>query len=72
MFLFCVLSFFKKGDSIQGETLFKGEHYLRKYGIIESRNEIAADQKKSSMQEATSLHYFSKRKIYFRFIENAQ
>ena len=33
MFLFYVLSFFKKGDSIQGGTLFKGGHYLRKYGI---------------------------------------
>ena len=31
---FCmyVLSFFKKGDTIQGGTLFKGGHYLRKYG----------------------------------------
>ena len=28
-----ILSFFKKGDTIQGGTLFKGEHYLRKYGI---------------------------------------
>ena len=28
-----VLSFFKKGDTIQGGTLFKGGHYLRKYGI---------------------------------------
>ena len=33
MFLFYVLSFFKKGDTIQGGTLFKGGHYLRKYGI---------------------------------------
>ena len=32
MFLFYVLSFFKKGDTIQGGTLFKGKHYLRKYG----------------------------------------
>ena len=32
MFLFYVLSFFKKGDTIQGGTLFKGGHYLRKYG----------------------------------------
>ena len=32
MFLFYVLSFFKKGDTIQGGTLFKGVHYLRKYG----------------------------------------
>ena len=29
MFLFYVLSFFKKGDTIQGGTLFKGRHYLR-------------------------------------------
>ena len=33
MFLFYVLSFFKKGDTIQGGTLFKKGHYLRKYGI---------------------------------------
>ena len=33
MFLFYVLSFFKKGDTIQRGTLFKGGHYLRKYGI---------------------------------------
>ena len=33
MLLFYILSFFKKGDTIQGGTLFKGRHYLRKYGI---------------------------------------
>ena len=33
MFLFYVLSFFKRGDTIQGGTLFKGGYYLRKYGI---------------------------------------
>ena len=44
MFLFYVLNFFKKGDTIQGGhysrgdtiqgwTLFKVGHYLRKYGI---------------------------------------
>ena len=27
-----LLSFFKKGDTIQGGTLFKRGHYLRKYG----------------------------------------
>ena len=32
MFLFYVLNFFIKGDIIQGGTLFKGGHYLRKYG----------------------------------------
>ena len=26
-------AFFKKGDTIQGGTLFKGGQYLRKYGI---------------------------------------
>ena len=31
MFLFYVLSIFKKGDNIQGGTLFKGGQYLRKY-----------------------------------------
>ena len=33
MFLFYVLSFFKRGDTIQEGTLFKGGHYLRKCGI---------------------------------------
>ena len=33
MFLFYVLSFFKKGDTIQGGTLFKGGQYLRKYSM---------------------------------------
>ena len=33
MFLFYVLSFFKSGDTIQGGTLYKGGHYLRKYGM---------------------------------------
>ena len=31
MFLFYVQNFFKKGDTIEGGTLFKGGHYLRKY-----------------------------------------
>ena len=31
-FLFLVLSLFKKGDTIQGGTLYKGEQFLRKYG----------------------------------------
>ena len=35
MFPFYVLSFFKKGDSIQGGTLVKGGNNLRKYGIRE-------------------------------------
>ena len=39
MFLFYVLSFFKKGDTIQGGTLFKGGHYLRKYGKVKSLSE---------------------------------
>ena len=34
MFPFYVLSFFKKGDTIQGGKLFKGGHYSRKYGIL--------------------------------------
>ena len=32
MFLFYVQSFFTKGYIIQGGTLFKGGHYLMKYG----------------------------------------
>ena len=40
---FYVLSFFKKGDTIQGggRTLFKGGRYLRKYGMwlfLKNRN----------------------------------
>ena len=39
---FYVLSFFKKGDTIQGAgTLFKGGRYLRKYGMwlfLKNRN----------------------------------
>ena len=34
MFLFYVLSFFRKKETIQGGTLFKGGHYLRKYNIL--------------------------------------
>ena len=34
MFLFYVLSFYKIGDTIHRGTLFKGGHYLRKYGIL--------------------------------------
>ena len=33
MFLFHVLSFFKKGDTIHGGTSIKEGHYLGKYGI---------------------------------------
>ena len=29
----CPPYFVKKGDTIQGRTLYKGGHYLRKYGI---------------------------------------
>ena len=35
MFFFYVLSFVKKGDTIQEGTLFKGGHYLRKNGSQE-------------------------------------
>ena len=37
MFHFYVLNFLKKGDTIQGGTLFKGGHYLRKYGVYNLR-----------------------------------
>ena len=40
MFLFYVLSFFKKGDTIQGGTLFKGGHYLRKYGSLDDQPDV--------------------------------
>ena len=42
MFLFYVLTFFKKGDIIQGGTLFKGGHYLRKYGSLLSVASVSA------------------------------
>ena len=32
--------FFKKGDTIQGGTLFKGGHYLRKYGTSKNGSYI--------------------------------
>ena len=32
MFLFYVLTIFKNRDTIQEGTLFKGGHYIRKYG----------------------------------------
>ena len=35
--LFYVLSFFKKGDTIQEGTSFKGGHYLQKYDIQEKK-----------------------------------
>ena len=38
MFLFYVLTFFKKGDTIQEEKLFKGGHYLRKYGKFREKS----------------------------------
>ena len=40
-----VLSFFKKGDTIQEGTLFKGGHYLRKY----SMQNMPADMKPISI-----------------------
>ena len=44
MFFFYVLRFFKKGDTIQGGTLFKGGHYLRKYGINGKKYHEAASK----------------------------
>ena len=41
MFIFYVLSVFKKRDTIQGGTLFKGGHYLRKYGKLQYFQEIS-------------------------------
>ena len=34
----------KKGDTIQGRTLYKGEHYLRKYGISKDPIGLQSDQ----------------------------
>ena len=34
MFIFYVLSFFKKGNTNQGGTLYKVGHNLRKYGKL--------------------------------------
>ena len=45
MFLFYVLSFLKKGDTIQGGTLFKGGHYLRKYGMFGSHHEATQQER---------------------------
>ena len=54
MFLFYVLSFFKKGDTIQEGTLFKGGYYLRKYGIQLLRSQFAKD--KRIVQERNSIN----------------
>ena len=35
MFLFYVLSFFKKGDTIHSFCIIQGGHYLGKYGIYQ-------------------------------------
>ena len=37
MFIFYVLYFFNKGDTIQGGKLFKGGYYLRKYGMYHEK-----------------------------------
>ena len=57
MFLFYVLSFFKKGDTIQGGTLFKGGHYLRKYGISHQSLGLV-----SSLSNVETAIYWSKAK----------
>ena len=49
MFLFYVLTFLKKGDIIQGGTLFKGGHYLRKYGKL--RNTFKLAEKNAKRKE---------------------
>ena len=40
MFLFYVLSFFKKGDTIQGGSLFKGDNIQRNTVVILPENSI--------------------------------
>ena len=52
MFLFYVLSFFKKGDTIQGGTSFKGGQYLRKYGILA---EFSPDREAAEMSYCKCL-----------------
>ena len=52
MFLFYVLTFFKNGDIIQGGTLFKGGHYLRKYGMT---------------QDLSVFMYFAKRRQFYMY-----
>ena len=44
MFLFYVLRFFKIGETIQGGTLLKGGHYLRKYSIFFTFNLLISIQ----------------------------
>ena len=60
MFLFYVLSFFKKG------TLFKGGHYLRKYGICKTYNcSINRSKRKMYLQNlpSSALMYFANKSI---------
>ena len=56
MFLLYVLSFFRKGDTIQGGTLFKGGQYLRKYGIyasnVNSSSKAGSKVKDDSIQKS--------------------
>ena len=55
MFHFYVLRFFKNGDTIQGGTLFKGGHYLRKYGIFA----LKSLQNKNDVKAARFLVFFA-------------
>ena len=57
---FYVLNFFKKGDTIQGGTLLKGGHYLRKYGIRRGPENFAKSyivQSEPLSKETTILNW---------------
>ena len=49
----------KKGDTIQGRTLYKGGHYLRKYGILIQ-----------SFEDYFSHFLLKNKSFYFEEIEN--
>ena len=60
-----LLSFFKKGNTIQGGTLFKGGHYLRKYRISvgalrSSKTRPTFEDENSKLSTSTSLLYFQR------------
>ena len=66
MFLFYVISFFKKGGTIQRGTIFKGGHYLRKCGMyfmyVFCKKEILAKTKfVCKVKYADSIYCFETR-----------
>ena len=62
MLLFYVLSYFKKGDTIQGGTLYKGGHYLRKYSSSKSTGKKTGKTHLYAMSSYASQQFEFKRR----------